>query len=63
MVNDMRRFAICEGTRRESKGSCLCFRQPQTMSKPCSSLSTIAGMSDGSFWRSPSSVTTIDPLP
>ena len=37
MVNDMRRFAICEGTRRESElGSCLCFRQPQTISKPCS---------------------------
>ena len=53
----IRRFASQDGTFRRSSLSCRCCRQPHTRSYPSSSLETSAGMSRGSFWRSPSSDT------
>src|SRR5262245_8206140 len=57
----MRPFAIIDGSRRERKASRRFFRHPQTTSAPRSTASTIAGMSRGSFCRSPSEVTMIRP--
>src|SRR5580765_1548739 len=57
----MRLFAIIDGKRRERKASRRFLRHPHTMSAPRSTASTIAGMSRGSFCRSPSDVTMIRP--
>src|SRR5262245_14662188 len=57
----MRPFTIIDGRRRERKASRRFFRHPQTTSAPRSTASTIAGMSRGSFCRSPSDVTMIRP--
>src|SRR5438034_3605830 len=52
---------MADGRRREMNASFRSLLQPHTMSAPRSSTSTIAGMSRGSFCRSPSEVTITRP--
>src|ERR671916_469295 len=53
-MKEMMRLAIIDGILRETILSCRSLRQPETTSKPSSSLSSRRMMSAGSFWRSAS---------
>ena len=61
MIHEMSPLATREGSRRDQNVSWRSCRQPLTTSYPSLSLSTSRGMSAGSFWPSPSMVTTSAP--